>query len=129
MLVVQLEPLTTVMSAIIKSEHDVPDISFSLKIYLKSWADWDGILNDLHELDWPHIYRQDDFVASMNDGFERVIARCIPSQVIKFCIKDKVWFNGDCKRANLAKQEVYQLWRRNCFGITWNNYDNFIKSY
>ena len=41
--------------------------------------DWDGILNDLRELDWPDIYRQVDFVASMNDGFERIIVRRIPS--------------------------------------------------
>ena len=45
----------------------------------------------------------------MNDGFERIIVRRIPSRVIKFRIKDKAWFNEDCKRANLAKQEAYQL--------------------
>ena len=73
---------------------------------MKSQADWDGILNDLRELDWPDIYRQADFVASMNDGFERIIARRIPSRVIKFCIKDKAWFNENCKWANLAKQEA-----------------------
>ena len=67
----------------------MPDISFSRKIYLNSQADWDGILNDLRELDWPDIYRQDDFVASMNDGFERIIVRRIPSRVTKFRIKDK----------------------------------------
>ena len=60
----------------------------------------------------------------MNDGFERIIVRRIASRVIKFRIKDKAWFNEDCKRAILAKQEVYQLWRRNCSDITWNNYVN-----
>ena len=60
----------------------------------------------------------------MNDGFERIIVRCIPSRVIKFHIKDKAWFNEDCKRANLAKQEACQLWRRNRSGITWDNYVN-----
>ena len=102
----------------------MPDISFSCKIYLKSQADWDGILNDLRELDWPDIYRQVDFVASMNDGFERIIVRRIPSRVIKFRINDKAGFNEDCKQANLAKQEAYQLWRRNRSDITWNNHVN-----
>ena len=46
------------VSTIIKTEHAVPDISFSRKIYLKSQADWDGILNDLRELDRPDIYSQ-----------------------------------------------------------------------
>ena len=45
------------VSAIIKTEHSVPQISFLYKIYLKSQADWDGILDDLHELDLPDIYR------------------------------------------------------------------------
>ena len=102
----------------------MPDISFSSKIYLKSQGDWDGILNDLRELDWPDTYRQVDFVASVNDGFERIIVRRIPSRVIKFRIKDKAWFNEDCKRANLARQEAYQLWRGNRSAITWNNYVN-----
>ena len=57
----------------------------------------------------------------MNAGFERIIVRHIPYRVIKFCIKDKAWFNEDCKQANLAKQEAYQLWRRNRSNITWNN--------
>ena len=116
------------VSAIIKTEHAVPDISFSRKIYLKSQADWDGILSDLRELDWPDIYRQVDFVTSMNDGFERIIVRRIPSRVIKFCINDKAWFNEDCKWANLAKQEAYQLWRGNRSDITCNNYVNLRNS-
>ena len=53
------------VAAVIKT---VPDISFSRKIYLKSQGDWGGILDDLRELGWPHIYRQVDFVASMNNG-------------------------------------------------------------
>ena len=39
------------VSAIIKTEHAEPDMSFSCKIYLKSQADNDGILNALCELD------------------------------------------------------------------------------
>ena len=66
--------------------------AFSCKIYLKSQADWDGILNDLRELDWPDIYRKVDFIALMNDGFERITVRRIPSRVIKYRIKDKCYF-------------------------------------
>ena len=50
--------------------------------------------------------------------------RCIPSRAKRICIKDKAWFSEDCKRANLPKQEAYQLWRRNCSDITWDNYVN-----
>ena len=43
---------------------------------------------------------------------------------MQFCIKNKTWFNKDCKRTNLAKQKAYQLWRRNCSDITRNSYVN-----
>ena len=46
------------------------------------------------------------------------------SQMCERGFKDKAWFNEDCKRANLAKQEAYQLWRKNCSDITWNNWVN-----
>ena len=79
MVAAQLELLTSYISAIIKIEHAVPEILFSRKIYLTSQADWDGILNDLYELDKAGIYRQVGFVASVNDVFERIIVRCIPA--------------------------------------------------
>ena len=90
------------VSAIIKTEHAVPDISFSLKIYLKSQAHWDGILNELVSLTG-QIPIDKLTLLPLNDGFERIIVRCIPSRVIKFCIKDKALLMSDCKRANLAK--------------------------
>ena len=55
------------------------EISCFRKIYLKSQADWDGILIDLHKHDWVNIYRQVDHITSMNDTFKRVIVRYIPS--------------------------------------------------
>ena len=35
------------VSATIRTEQAVPDVSFSRKIYIKSRADWGGILHDL----------------------------------------------------------------------------------
>ena len=58
------------VSAIIKTEQALPDLS---------QADWNGILNDRHELDWPHICRQVDFVTVMNEEFERIIVWHISS--------------------------------------------------
>ena len=100
-------------SPVIKIDPFVPDVPFSCNVCLKSQADWDGILIDLLELDWADIYINVDYVVSKNDAFERVIVSCIPSLVIKFHIKEKAWFNEDCRKAYLAKLEAYQLWRRN----------------
>ena len=69
------------ISGIIKTVHTMPDITFPHKIYLISQTAWDGIFNNIDELDWADTYRAVDYVASMNDAFERiqVIVRCIPS--------------------------------------------------
>ena len=61
----------------------MPDISLSCKIYLKSQADCDGIWND-HKINWALIYQQLVYFTFMNDAFERIIERLIPSQVIRF---------------------------------------------
>ena len=37
------------VSAHIKIEHTIPNVSSSRKIYLKSQADWNGVLSDLSD--------------------------------------------------------------------------------
>ena len=44
------------VSATIRTEQAVPDVSFSQKIFIKSLADWDGILHDLSIINWPDVY-------------------------------------------------------------------------
>ena len=48
----------TASSAHIKIEQTIPDVSSSHKIYLKSQADWNGVLSDLSNINWSHFYRQ-----------------------------------------------------------------------
>ena len=110
------------VSAVIKTEQPVPDVTFSRKIYIKSRADWDGILHELSTTNWPYIYHHADSIGSFSDLCTNVIDKHIPSRIIHFRTKDKAWFNDDCKRAHQEKQEAYQLWRRNRSDLTWNNY-------
>ena len=97
------------VSATIRTEQAVPDVSFSRKIYMKSRADWGGILHDLSVINWPDVYRQENSIASFNDICTKIIDKHIPSKVINFRNKDKAWFNDECKRAYLKKQEAYHL--------------------
>ena len=46
------------VSATIRTEQDVPDVSLSRKIYIKSRDDWGGILHDLSIVNGPDVYRQ-----------------------------------------------------------------------
>ena len=110
------------VSAIIKTEQNVPEISSSRKIYLKSRGDWNGVLSDLSLLNWSYYYHLDDAIEALSIAIVEVIDRRIPSRIVTFRNKDKAWFNSDCKFAYLEKQEAYNLWRRNQSNLTWSNY-------
>ena len=110
------------VSAVVKTEQTVPDVSFSRKIYMKSRADWDSIIHDLSLLNWPVIYNQEDSISYLSNIITDIIDRRIPSRVINFRKNDKAWFNNECRRAHQEKQEAYHLWRRNPSDLTWNSY-------
>ena len=82
---------------------------------LESQGNWDGISleGSLSQLNWPHYYHQDDPIEPLSNIIVEILDRRIPSRVVTFCNKDKAWFNNDCKRAYLEKQEAYNLWKRN----------------
>ena len=48
--------------------------------------------------------------------------RPIPSRVGTFRNRDKAWFNDECRRAYLEKQEAYNFWKWNRSPLTWNDY-------
>ena len=89
------------ISAIIKTEQAVPEISSSHKIYLKSQGDWTRVLNDLSLLNWPAFYRLDDAIKPLSNAILEIIDRRVPSRVVTFRNKDKAWFISDCKNAHL----------------------------
>ena len=110
------------VSAVIKTEQPVPDVTFSRKIYIKSRANWEGILHELSTINWPDIYHHADSIGFLTDVCTKIIDKHIPFRIIHFRTKDKAWFNDECKRAYQEKQEAYQFWRRNRSDLTWNNY-------
>ena len=100
----------------------VPDVNFSRKVYLKSRADWNVISQDLMALSWSDIYRSPNIIECLNDHFNTIIERRIPSKLLRFRLKDKPWFNADCKLAYQSKQEAYHLWRNNRCDFLWQNF-------
>ena len=68
------------------------------------------------------MYHLEDTIEPLNAAFVELIDRHIPSRVTTFRNKDKAWFNDNCRRAFLEKQEAFNLWRRNKSDFTWNNY-------
>ena len=110
------------VSARIKINQFVPNVSFSRKIYLKSRADWDSICDDLLSLDWNTIYRNDDVASCLNDHLVNIIERRVPSRILRFRVKDKAWFNDECRRAYNEKQSAYRLWSNNRSDLCWRNF-------
>ena len=103
----------------------VPDVTYSRKVYLKSRADWPGIQQDLSELDWGNLYKDPNVIENLNIHLARIIDRRIPSRILKSRLKDKPWFNAECKLVYQEKQEAYNLWRNNRSQFLW---DNFVYS-
>ena len=106
----------------IKTEQAVPEMSYSQKIFIKSQADWNGITSDLRGIVWPELYNEAEPVMRLNEELVNIIERRVPSRIINYRNRDKAWFNADCRRAYLEKQEAYKLWRRNRSPLTWENY-------
>ena len=106
----------------VELDQVVPDVRFTRKVYLKSRADWNGIRTDLTELNWSGIYRSQNVIECLNNHLDTIMERRIPSKILKFRLKDKPWFNADCKFAYHQKQEAYHLWRRNRSDFLWQNF-------
>ena len=113
------------ISLTITIEQTSPNISHTNKVFIKSQADWGGILNDLSHISWPHLYREAEAVQILNDHFVSIIDRRIPFRMIRYRTKDKAWFNDDCRRAHMQKQEAYNLWKRNRSVFLWDNYVHY----
>ena len=113
------------ISLSISNEPTVPNILSTKKVFLKSQADWNGILNDVALINWPALYREAEAIRILNDKIVSIIDRHIPFRMIKFRSKDKAWFNDDCKRAHMQKQSAYNLWKRNKSAFLWDNYVHY----
>ena len=62
-----------IISVYIKIEQAIPDMSSYRKIYLKSQAEGKGVLSDVSNINWPHLYRQADFIALFSTTCEGII--------------------------------------------------------
>ena len=113
------------ISIAINIEQPSPNITHTSKVFIKSQADWDNILNDLSQITWPEIYKEVEAVRILNDNIVSIIDRRIPFRIIRYRTKDKAWFNDDCRRAHMQKQEAYNLWNRNRSAFLWDNYVHY----
>ena len=110
------------LSIKVQTGFSVPDINITRKVYLKSRADWNGVISDMESMVWSDIYRAASPIDSLNNALLAISNRRIPTRIIRSRARDKAWFNDDCRRAQRDKQEAYSLWSRTRSQVAWNDY-------
>ena len=124
---------TTINSPIGSSDHNslsikldlnfpIPNIEMSRRILLKSQVNWDHVRDNIASLDWSSIRRSVCPIEALNSSLTDIISRLVPSRIIKSKVKDKSWFNPQCRAAYRDKQNAFRLWSRNRFNLLWENY-------
>ena len=106
----------------LKMLFKIPDVRFSRKVYLKGRANWAGVVNDVENLDWHNVFQSPNMIDSLNSALVGILNNRIPSKIIRSRLKDKMWFNDDCRRAYNEKQSAYRLWSHNRSRLFWDNY-------
>ena len=91
----------------------VTNVQFSRLVYLKNQTDWTAVNRDLAGIQWSGIYRSDNPIDMLNDTLVSIIRCRVPTKVIKRRMKDKAWFDEECRSAYQDKQEAYGLWSHN----------------
>ena len=79
----------SLLSCIVSTAAHIPIVSVSRHVFLKSRADWDGIRNDLKNINWNAIYKANCPITYFNEALTNIISSRIPSKVIKSKLKDK----------------------------------------
>ena len=110
------------LSVKIQRSFSVPEFSITRKVYLKSRANWSGVISDLQSMVWGDIYRSESPVDALNDALLAISNRRIPSKILRSRARDKAWFTDECRRAQRDKQEAYCIWSRTRTAEAWNSY-------
>ena len=90
----------------------VPGFCITRHVLLKQHVDWDVVRRVVSEFPWNAIVRAVDPVDRLNTLVADVIARYVPSRMIRIRSRDKPWFDEACRRAFDAKQVAYRAWCR-----------------
>jgi hypothetical protein len=79
-------------------------------VYLKSRAEWNGLLGAVLQFPWSRILASHDPVVELDRHTATAIERFVPKSTLLLRSRDKPWFDVECRRAFDAKQEAYHSW-------------------
>ena len=112
----------SVVSFKLKLTFETPNIQFARTVFLKSRADWDGAVRDFGNIRWSGIFHDPNPMDKLNTELVGIVNRRVPTKIIRSRLRDKVWFNDDCRVAFQDKQTAYNLWSRNRSRLLWEDY-------
>ena len=102
------------VSAVISMARAVPNLCVSRNT----------ICGGTRELPWCIIWLSDNPVEVLNEQLSLLIGRYVPTTVIHVHIKDKPWFDNQCRHAFGLKQEVHLRWTRDRSRV---NLEEFVR--
>ena len=102
----------------------IPNATIERRVWLKSRADWIRCEESCQALNVSEAISDPRPMAKTNDMLSTVMARHIPSRIIKIRTSDLPWFDESCRQAYHEKQTKFNTWRRN---RTQENYNIFVE--
>ena len=87
------------LSIAISMAYAVPNLCVSRKMLLKHRVNWTAVCDAIGVLPWRSIWSADNLAERLNMHLCLLIARFVPTKVIRVHNKDKPWFNDDGKLA------------------------------
>ena len=91
----------------------IPNATIEKRVWLKSRADWVGCEQSCQALSISDAISDPHPMAKINNMLSTVLARHVPSKIIKIRTNDQPWFDESCRRAYHDKQTKFNAWRRN----------------
>ena len=98
------------LSAVISMAQEVPILCVSRKVFLQHQVNWNTVCGAIQDLPWHNIWLADNPVEVLNEHQSLLVGRYVSTKVIHVRIKDKPWFDEQCRHAFGLKQEAHLRW-------------------
>ena len=109
-------------SAVISMARGVPNLCVSRKICLKHQVNWNSVCGAIRDLPARNIWPADNPVEVLNEYLSKLVGPYVPTEVIRVCNKDKLWFDDQCRHAFGIEQEAELRWTRDRSRVNWEEF-------
>ena len=92
------------LSIAISIVQAIPNLCVSRRVLLKHRVNWSAVCDAIGVLPWRSIWSADNPFERLNVHLSLLVERFVPTKVICVRIKDKSFFNDDCRLAFDIKQ-------------------------